>query len=75
MQPSTPEPSPLRRAQRCLARTRRGTPCQSPATRHGRCRMHGGAPGTGAPKGERMDLGSTGDIAKITSSCVERFEP
>src|SRR5215212_4934371 len=23
--------------------------CQSPATKHGRCRMHGGAPGTGAP--------------------------
>jgi hypothetical protein len=53
MQPSTREPLPLRRAQRCLAKTRRGTPCQSPATKHGRCRMHGGAPGTGAPKGER----------------------
>jgi hypothetical protein len=26
----TGEPSRLRRAPRCLARTRRGTPCQSP---------------------------------------------
>jgi hypothetical protein len=49
----TPEPSPLRQARRCLAKTRRGTLCQSPATSHGRCRMHGGAPGTGAPKGKR----------------------
>ena len=48
------EPSRLRQAPRCLARTRRGTPCQSPAvTGKTRCRMHGGAAGSGAPKGER----------------------
>ncbi|MFK8253104.1 HGGxSTG domain-containing protein [Ancylobacter terrae] len=35
---------------RCGARTRQGTPCQSPSMENGRCRMHGGkAPG--APKG------------------------
>ena len=29
--------------QRCGAKTRRGTPCQSPANkRNGRCRLHGG---------------------------------
>lgn len=28
---------------RCGARTRAGTPCQSPAMSNGRCRMHGGA--------------------------------
>ena len=28
---------------RCGARTRRGTACQGPAMRNGRCRMHGGA--------------------------------
>ena len=29
--------------QRCLAKTRKGTLCQSPAYRHnGRCRLHGG---------------------------------
>src|SRR6202022_947866 len=39
---------------RCLARTRRGTPCQSPAVAgKARCRMHGGAAGSGAPKGTR----------------------
>ena len=27
---------------RCEARTRAGTPCQSPAMPNGRCRMHGG---------------------------------
>lgn len=30
-------------APRCGAKTRRGTPCKSPAMRNGRCRMHGGA--------------------------------
>src|SRR5438093_117507 len=36
------------------AKTRRGTPCQSPAVRgKRRCRMHGGATGSGAPSGKR----------------------
>jgi hypothetical protein len=43
---------PMHQARRCLARTRRGSPCQSPAMKNGRCRMHGG-PSTGAPKGNR----------------------
>jgi hypothetical protein len=50
------EPMSLRQAPRCLARTRRGTPCQSPATPKGRCRMHGGAPGSGGPKGQRNGM-------------------
>jgi len=42
---------------RCGAKTRRGTACASPAA-HGkkRCRMHGGAAGSGAPKGNRNAL-------------------
>ena len=37
-----------------LARTRRGPPCQSPSVAgKTRCRMHGGAAGSGAPKGKR----------------------
>jgi hypothetical protein len=49
-----PEPARLRQAPRCGARTRSGTPCQSPAvTGRRRCRMHGGAPGSGGPKGSR----------------------
>ena len=42
----------MHRAKRCGARTRKGTPCQSPAMANGRCRMHGG-PSPGAPKGNR----------------------
>ena len=42
---------------RCGAKTRRGTPCQSPAVRgKKRCRMHGGAPGSGAPNGNQNAL-------------------
>ncbi|WP_305880513.1 HGGxSTG domain-containing protein [Bradyrhizobium sp. CCGUVB1N3] len=39
---------------RCGARTRNGCACRAPAV-HGksRCRMHGGAEGSGAPKGNR----------------------
>ena len=39
---------------RCGARTRGGTPCRAPAM-HGkaRCRMHGGALGSGAPWGNQ----------------------
>ena len=37
---------------RCGARTRGGRPCRShPIRRRQRCRLHGGAPGTGAPRG------------------------
>lgn len=54
MQRMTNEPLALREAPRCGARTRRGTPCQSPTVSgRKRCRMHGGAPGSGAPKGDR----------------------
>jgi hypothetical protein len=43
---------PMHRARRCLARTRSGRPCESPAMPNGRCRMHGGT-STGAPKGNK----------------------
>ena len=42
----------MREAARCGAKTRQGTPCRSPAVAgKERCRMHGGAKGSGAPKG------------------------
>lgn len=42
-----------RNAQRCGARTRRGTACQCPAiSGKKRCRLHGGL-SLGAPRGER----------------------
>jgi hypothetical protein len=51
------EELPMNRAPRCGARTRSGKPCQSPAVRgKRRCRMHGGAPGSGAPIGNKNAL-------------------
>ena len=48
---------PMLASQRCGAKTRSGKPCRSPAV-HGkkRCRMHGGAPGSGAPKNNQNAL-------------------
>jgi hypothetical protein len=41
---------PMLASPRCGAKTRRGGACRSPAvTGKKRCRMHGGAPGSGAP--------------------------
>jgi uncharacterized protein YjcR len=48
---------PMFASQRCGAKTRTGGSCKSPAV-HGkkRCRMHGGAPGSGAPKENKNAL-------------------
>jgi hypothetical protein len=44
-------------SRRCGATTRAGTPCLSPSVRgKTRCRMHGGAAGSGAPHGNRNAL-------------------
>ena len=45
---------PMVNSARCGAKTRKGLPCKSPAA-HGkkRCRMHGGAEGSGAPAGNK----------------------
>ena len=40
-QRNNPMHLPMHQAKRCRARTRRGTECQSPAMKNGRCRMHG----------------------------------
>jgi glucans biosynthesis protein len=48
---------PMRESPRCGAKTRAGTPCRSPAVRgKTRCRMHGGAKGSGAPRGNNNAL-------------------
>jgi len=48
---------PMLESPRCGARTRKGTPCQAPAVAgRNRCRMHGGAKGSGAPKGNKNAL-------------------
>ncbi len=47
----------LQASPRCGARTRTGSTCASPAIRaRARCRMHGGAAGSGAPRGNRNAL-------------------
>jgi hypothetical protein len=54
MHPSIRKVLSLFAAPRCLARTRSGAPCQSPRVKGmSRCRMHGGAKGSGGPKGPR----------------------
>src|SRR5262245_17624800 len=45
---------PMLISPRCGARTRRGIPCRAPAVGgKRRCRMHGGAKGSGAPRGNK----------------------
>jgi len=44
-------------SRRCGAKTRSGKSCMSPAVSgKRRCRMHGGAPGSGAPRGNKNAL-------------------
>jgi hypothetical protein len=45
---------PMETSPRCGAKTRSGGSCRAPALRgKRRCRMHGGAPGSGAPRGNK----------------------
>jgi hypothetical protein len=48
---------PMLSSSRCGAKTRSGRLCRSPAVRgKKRCRMHGGAAGSGAPLGNKNAL-------------------
>ncbi len=48
---------PMLKSLRCGAKTRSGRPCRAPAVNgKKRCRMHGGAKGSGAPKGNQNAL-------------------
>ncbi|GBF26096.1 hypothetical protein MnTg02_01132 [bacterium MnTg02] len=48
---------PMLKSRRCGAKTRSGRPCQAPSVSgKKRCRMHGGAKGSGAPKGNQNAL-------------------
>ena len=50
---------PMRSSLRCGAKTRSGKPCMAPAVSgKKRCRMHGGAAGSGAPIGNQNALKS-----------------
>jgi hypothetical protein len=53
MERNTREPESLRLTPRCGAKRRDGLPCQKPRAKGwSRCKLHGGAPGSGAPRGE-----------------------
>lgn len=54
MSAHTRNTGPMLASPRCGAKTRTSGTCRSPAV-HGRkrCRMHGGAPGSGAPRANR----------------------
>jgi glucans biosynthesis protein len=48
---------PMLSSRRCGTKTRSGKPCKSPAvSERKRCRMHGGAPASGAPRGNKNAL-------------------
>jgi hypothetical protein len=65
MQRPNCQPQALRQCKKCGAKTRRGTPYASPAVAlQSRCRMHGGAQGSGAPCGKRNGAYRTGAFAK-----------
>ena len=62
------QPERLASAPRCLARTRSGTECQSPAVKgRKRCRMHGGT-NPGAPEGNSNARKHGGRSAKAMAA-------
>jgi hypothetical protein len=63
---------PMLVSPRCGARTRRGTACRAPAVAEKRrCRMHGGAKGSGAPKGNRNALKHGGFTKEALAELAE----
>lgn len=55
----------MRGAPRCGAKNRAGNPCQAAAIRgKKRCRLHGGAAGSGAPSGSANGRYTTGRFTK-----------
>ena len=61
----------LNAAPRCGARTRVGGTCRAPAVKDKRrCRMRGGAAGSGAPRGERNGNFRTGRYTQETQAML-----
>ena len=63
----------LSQARQCGARTRSGKPCRSPATKKGRCRLHGGARGSGGPPGKRNGQYRHGERTKVAIAERQKF--
>ena len=60
-------------ARECGARTKSGIPCRSLATKKGRCRLHGGASGSGGPSGERNGQYRHGERTKAAIAEGKKF--
>lgn len=59
---------------RCGAKTRQAAPCKAPAVAgHRRCRMHGGADGSGGPIGKRNGNYRTGAYAQELAADLRLF--
>ena len=67
------QPVQFQTARQCAARTKSGKPCRSPATKKGRCRLHGGARGSGAPAGERNGQYRHGERTKAAIAEQQKF--
>src|SRR5499427_6277793 len=67
------QPAQFQTARQCGARTRSGQPCRSPATKPGRCRLHGGASGSGGPPGKRNGQYRHGERTKAAIAEQQKF--
>jgi hypothetical protein len=66
--------TPMRASRRCGAKTRAGETCRSPAMRgKRRCRMHGGAKKSGAPR-ENRNARKCGLFTKVAIGERKRVE-
>ena len=61
---------------RCLAKTRRGTPCQNPVvTGRNRCRMHGGkSTGPRTPEGKARSIAAHTKHGRRSKAHVEKVK-
>ena len=61
---------------RCLAKTRRGTPCQNPAIKGpGRCKLHGGkSTGPRAPEGKARTIAARTKHGRRSRAHVEKVK-
>jgi hypothetical protein len=67
------QPVQFQKARQCGARTKSGKPCRSPATKKGRCRLHGGASGSGGPPGKRNGQYRHGERTKAAMAEQHKF--
>ena len=67
------QPVQFQKARQCGARTKSGKLCRSRATKKGRCRLHGGASGSGGPAGERNGQYRHGERTKAAIAERQKF--